>query len=367
MVLLHRRLDLALRHSWAIATDVGRGGGKSVYPVVLVELRDAQGRSGLGEASPSSQYGESHETVSAFLSRVDPDRLSFDDPAASLAYVESVAPGNFPAKCALDIALLDGASRAARQPLCEFLGLGPFAEGRHVSSFTIGIDTPEKMAAKTEEAAAYALLKMKLGSPTDAENLAAVQRAAGGRTLRVDANAAWQTKEEALRRIEWLASRGGIEFVEQPMPPGLPTADWSWLKERSPLPLIGDELYQGADDATRCAECVHGVNVKLVKTGGVTRGKQALAAARAQGLQTMLGCMIESSVLITAAAHLAALTDHLDLDGNVLITNDPFEGVRNIGGRLSFDGVADPHGLRVRQRNLPPGRCPFPAATAAAH
>lgn len=350
------RLNLALRHSWAIATDVGRGGGKSVYPVVVVQLRDAEGRSGLGEASPSSQYGESHETVSAFLSRVDPARLSFDDPAASLAYVESVAPGNFPAKCALDIALLDGAARAARQPLCDFLGLGPFAEGRHVSSFTIGIDTPQKMAAKTEEAAAYVLLKMKLGSPMDAENLAAVQRAAGGRTLRVDANAAWQTKEEALRRIEWLASRGGIEFVEQPMPPGLPTSDWAWLKERSPLPLIGDELYQGAADATRCAECVHGVNVKLVKTGGVTRGKEALAAARAQGLQTMLGCMIESSVLITAAAHLAALTDHLDLDGNVLITNDPFEGVRNIGGRLSFEGVADPHGLRVRQRNLPPGR-----------
>ena len=354
MELQYQRIDLALRHSWAIATDVGRGGGKSISPVVIVQLRDAHGRSGIGEASPSSQYGESHETVSAFLSRVDPARLSFDDPAASLAYVESVAPGNHPAKCALDIALLDGAARAARQSLCEFLGLGPFAEGRHVSSFTIGIDTPEKMAAKTEEAAAYALLKMKLGSPTDAENLAAVQRAAGGRPLRVDANAAWKSKEEALRHIEWLASQGGIEFVEQPMPPGLPTADWAWLKERSPLPLFGDELYQGAADAARCAEYVHGVNVKLVKTGGVTRGKEALVAARAQGLQTMLGCMIESSVLITAAAHLAALTDHLDLDGNVLITNDPYDGVRNIGGRLTFEGVEDAWGLRVQRR---PGAC----------
>ncbi|MFM8420160.1 MAG: dipeptide epimerase, partial [Verrucomicrobiota bacterium] len=347
MELHYQRIDLALRHSWAIATDIGRGGGKSVYPVVVVQLRDSHGRSGLGEASPSSQYPESHETVSAFLSLVDPARLSFDDPAASLAYVESVAPGNFPAKCALDIALLDGASRAARQPLCEFLGLGPFAEGRHVSSFTIGIDTPEAMAAKAVEAADQALLKMKLGSPLDAENLAAVQHAAGGRPLRVDANAAWNSKEEALLKIEWLASRGGIEFVEQPMPPGLPTADWAWLKQRSPLPLMGDELYQGAADATRCAECVHGVNVKLVKTGGVTRGKEALVAARAQGLQTMLGCMIESSVLITAASHLAALTDHLDLDGNVLITNDTYDGVRNVGGRLNFEGVPDGLGLRV--------------------
>jgi len=327
MELRYQRIDLALRHSWAIATDVGRGGGKSVYPVVVVQLRDARGRSGLGEASPSSQYHESHETVSAFLSRVDPARLSFDDPAASLAYVESVAPGNYPAKCALDIALLDGASRAARQPLCEFLGLGPFAEGRHVSSFTIGIDTPETMAAKTKEAAAYALLKMKLGSPSDAENLAAVQHAAGGRPLRVDANAAWNSKEEALRKIEWLASRGGIEFVEQPMPPGLPTADWAWLKQRSPLPLVGDELYQGAADATRCAECVHGVNVKLVKTGGVTRGKEALAAARAQGLQTMLGCMIESELGIAQGAQIASLIDFVDLDGHLLIADGPFRGL----------------------------------------
>ncbi len=350
MQLRHSRIDLALRHPWAIATDVGRGGGKSVYPVVLVELQDAQGRSGVGEASPSSQYGESHETVASFLSRVDPRRLSFDDPSGSLAYIESVAPGNYPAKCALDIALLDGASKAAGKPLCEFLGLGPFADGRHLSSFTIGIDTPAKMAAKTEEAGRYEVLKMKLGSPLDRENLAAVQGAAGGRTLRVDANAAWQTKEEALRMIEWLASRGGVEFVEQPMPPGLPTADWAWLKQRSPLPLVGDELYQSASDAPRCAECVHGVNVKLVKTGGVTRGKEALEAARAQGLQTMLGCMIESSILITAAAHLASLTHFLDLDGNVLITNDPYAGVRNIGGRLTFDGVPETSGLRVRRR-----------------
>lgn len=350
MKLRHRRLDLALRHHWAIATDVGRGGGKSFYPVVLVELEDDTGRVGLGEAAPSSQYHESHETVARFLSQVDPARLSFDDPAGSLAYVESIAPGNQPAKCALDIALLDGAATAARQPLCDFLDLGPFEEGRHLSSFTIGLDTPAKMAAKAAEASAYPVLKMKMGSPGDRENFIAVQDAAAGRVLRVDANAAWASKEEALGMIEWLASRGGVEFVEQPMPPGLPTADWAWLKARSPLPLIGDELYQGAADAARCAECVHGVNVKLVKTGGVTRGKQALEAARAHGLQTMLGCMIESSILITAAAHLASLTHHLDLDGNVLITNDPFEGVRNEAGWLSFQGVARPHGLRVRPR-----------------
>jgi L-alanine-DL-glutamate epimerase-like enolase superfamily enzyme len=139
MQLRFRRFDLALRHHWAIATDLGRGGGKSVYPVVFVELKDSQGRTGLGEASPSSQYRETHETVSEFLGRVESARLSFDDLEGSMAYIETLAPGAYPAKCALNIALLDGASKSAGKPLCEYLALGPFREGAHLSSFTIGI------------------------------------------------------------------------------------------------------------------------------------------------------------------------------------------------------------------------------------
>jgi L-alanine-DL-glutamate epimerase-like enolase superfamily enzyme len=350
MQLRFRRFDLALRHHWAIATDLGRGGGKSVYPVVFVELKDSQGRTGLGEASPSSQYRETHETVSEFLGRVESARLSFDDVEGGMAYIEALAPGAYPAKCALNIALLDGASKAAGKPLCEHLGLGPFREGAHLSSFTIGIDTPDAMARKTLEAADYPILKMKLGSPGDRANFAAVRGAAPDRWIRVDANAGWKSREEALRNIEWLAADGRVEFVEQPMPPELPDEDWAWLKERSPLPLIGDELFQSAADADRCAVCVHGVNVKLVKTGGVSRGKEALEAARARGLKTMLGCMIESSILISAASHLAALTDYLDLDGNVLITNDPYRGVINRGGRISFEGVEPMAGLRVAAR-----------------
>ena len=127
------------------------------------------------------------------------------------------------------------------------------------------------------------------------------------------------------------------------MPPGSAVEDLVWLRERSPLPLVGDESYQSAADLDKCAVAYHGVNVKLVKTGGVTAAKTALEAARARGLKTMLGCMIESSVLITAAAHLASLTDWLDLDGNVLIDNDPYVGVRNLGGMLSFpEGAARP-------------------------
>lgn len=346
MHLTFRRFDLSLRHSWAISTDLGQGGGKTVNPVMFVELGDEQGRSGLGEGSPSSQYHESPETMVAFLQRVDARRLSFDDIAGSMAYLDTLAPGNFPAKCAVNLALLDGAAKAAGQAVCDFLGLG-FAEGKHVTSFTIGLDTPSMMARKTVEAAAMPILKMKLGSPRDRDNFAAVRGAAPGKPIRVDANAAWPTKEVALRNIEWLAADGNIQFVEQPMPPELPDADWMWLKERSPLPLIGDELYQSAADADRCAPCVHGVNVKLVKTGGVTAGKAALEAARTRGLKTMLGCMIESSVLISAGAHLAELTDYLDLDGNILTTNDPYAGVKTERGVMSFAGSAAATGLRI--------------------
>jgi L-alanine-DL-glutamate epimerase-like enolase superfamily enzyme len=353
MKLRHWRYDLALRHAWAIATDVKAGevAGKSAYPIVFVELTDVHGRSGVGEGSPSSQYQESHATVTAFLNRVDPERLSFDDIPGSMAYLETVAAGNYPAKCALNLALLDGAAKAAGRAVCDFLGLG-FREGRHVTSFTIGIDSPAKMASKTAEAVAAGLpvLKLKVGGPNDRDNFAAVRGAAPGTPIRVDANAAWKAKEAALSEIEWLAADGRIQFVEQPMPPEVQTADWVWLKERSPLPIFGDELYQGAADADRCAECVHGVNVKLVKTGGITAAKAALEAARARGLQTMLGCMIESSVLISAGAHLAELTDHLDLDGNILITNDPFTGVRTERGVMSFAGVTPSTGLRVGPR-----------------
>ena len=349
-----RGFDLALTHSWAIATDVrgGRVGGKTACPVVFVELGDAAGRSGIGEASPSTQYRETPETVERFLRRIDPARLSFDDLPGSRAYLESLPDPSMPARCAVDIALLDGAARTAHLPLHRFLGLD-FPRSGALSSFTLGLDSPERMEAKAREAGRYPVLKMKLGAPTDTANLAAVRRAVPQKPLRVDANAAWKTREEALDRILALAADSLVEFVEQPMPPDIPEADAIWLKERSPLPLVADESYQDARDVDRCSRCFHGVNVKLVKTGGVTAAKEALEAARRLGLKTMLGCMIESSVLISAAAHLAALTDWLDLDGNVLIGNDPYEGVRNLDGRLTFEGAPEAFGLRTAPR---PGR-----------
>lgn len=333
---IHRRFDLSLRHRWTIANDLGEGGGKKIHPVVFVELSDSLGRCGIGEASPSSQYAESHETVSQFLHRIDHRYLSFDDISGSMEYLESIGPGNFPAKCAVNLALLDGASKAAGQPLHKFLGLG-FPIPGPVTSFSIGIDQPELMAAKAFEAEAMPILKVKLGGTNDRRNFQSVREAAPKKTIRVDANAAWTSREQALENIQWLAADGRVEFVEQPMPPNTSEADMRWLKERSPLPIFADESYQNASDIARVVQGFHGVNVKLVKTGGVTGAKTALEIARGHGLQTMIGCMIESSLLISAAAHLASLADHLDLDGNLLIDNDPYRGLDCNRGRLGFE------------------------------
>ncbi|MBI5387923.1 MAG: dipeptide epimerase [Verrucomicrobia bacterium] len=346
MTLTFRRFDLKLRHTWAIASDVTTG-GKNFYPVVFVELEDGQGRRGVGEGAPSSRYKESTDTVIAFLRRVEASRLSFDDVAGSMAYLESVAPGNYPAKTAVNLALLDGAAKAARKSVCEFLNLG-FTEGRHVTSLTIGIDRPEMVRQKVREAEDFPVLKVKLGSPDDRALFAAVREVAPHKPIRVDANEGWPKKEDALHRIEWLAAEGNVQFVEQPMPAASDPNDLAWLKARSPLPLFGDESYHHPSQAALAAECFHGVNVKLVKTTGLSGGLEALRAARQLGLKTMLGCMIESSVLISAAAHLAELTDYLDLDGNVLITNDPFRGVRTADGLMSFAGAPELFGLRVQ-------------------
>ena len=179
---------------------------------------------------------------------------------------------------------------------------------------------------------------------------AALRDAAPTKTVRVDANEAWKTKEEALRNIEWLHRDGHVEFIEQPMPAGSDPKDMLWLKERSPLPIFGDESYHHASDVALAADIFHGVNVKLVKTGGITGAYEALQAARKAGLKTMIGCMIESSVLISAAAHLAELTDHLDIDGNLLIKNDPYVGPTAEKGMISFASATEKAGLRVKPR-----------------
>jgi L-alanine-DL-glutamate epimerase-like enolase superfamily enzyme len=305
---------------------------------------------GMGEGAPISRYKESPASIEAFCAQVDPDRLNFHDLPGSLAYLNSIASGNMAAKCALDIALHDGAARHSGKTAADFLQL-PFFEAHHCTSFSIGIAPIAEMQDKLAAAAEFPILKIKLGVSSDRELFAAVREAAPGKRVRVDANEGWKTREHALSMIEWLAGDPLVEFVEQPLPAGASEEDWRWLKDRSPLPLFADESFHTAADVPRCAQAFHGVNVKLAKTGGIRGAVEALHAARAAGLKTMLGCMIETSILTSAAAQLAALADYCDLDGHLLVTNDPYLGITAPNGRLTFADAVERHGLRVSRRN----------------
>jgi L-alanine-DL-glutamate epimerase-like enolase superfamily enzyme len=345
------RFELILKHTWTIARtqDQPGGAGAKSAEVLLVQLTDDGGVNGLGEAAPILRYNETVESTEGFLKRVDPNRLSFADVAGSMKYLETVAPGEYAAKGALNIALLDGAGKLAGKSVHDLLGLA-FTEGRHITSFSIGIASPEMIRKKVLEAQRFPVLKLKVGSLDDRQNLAALREAAPTKPIRVDANEAWKTKEEALKNLEWLASDGHVQFIEQPMPSSTSRADLAWLKARSPLPMMGDESYLSAKNVDLCVECYHAVNVKLVKTGGISGAFDALTAARKAGLKTMIGCMIETSVLITAAAHLAELTDYLDIDGNLLVNNDPFLGATAENGIISLAAARTKTGLQVVSR-----------------
>lgn len=337
-----RPYDLNLRHDWTVANGKGK---PRIAEVIFIRLT-SDGISGLGEATPSLRYGESRAQALEFLRQIDPHVLSFDDLDGSMLRLEELAPMQHAAKAALNMALIDGAGRRRQTPVYDFLGLG-FSEGRHFTSFTIGLAQPDQIYTKVLEAASFPILKLKLGSIYDRENLAALRRAAPHKIVRVDANEAWPTRDEALRKIEWLATDPHIQFVEQPMPASLPIEDFIWLKERSPLPIYADESCHSIRDVEVCAAGFNGVNVKLTKAGGVIAGMKLLRAARAARLKTMIGCMVESSLATSAAAHLAALADDLDIDGNLLIDNDPCRGVGSMGGRISFVSAPEPFGLRV--------------------
>lgn len=349
MQLKYWPVELTLTYVWTIASGVSTGGGSNTSTTAVIQLTAPDGTIGIGEAAPAKRYNESVPGALDFLAKVDASKLSFDNVEASMKYVENLAPGQFAAKSAINIALLDGAARKAGKAIYDYLGLG-FRDKHHVTSYSIGIDKPDVIRKKVIAAEQYPVLKLKVGAPDDKANMAALREAAPKKWVRVDANEGWKTKEYALEMIEWLAADGHIQFIEQPMPTSTSPKDLAWLKERSPLPLIADESYHTAKDVAACLDTFHGVNVKLCKTGGISNAYDALQAARKAGLKTMLGCMLETSIHISAGAHLAELTDYLDIDGNILINNDPYLGVTAEKGLLSFANAPVKTGLRVSLR-----------------
>ncbi|HUN66931.1 MAG TPA: dipeptide epimerase [Bacteroidota bacterium] len=324
MRLRYEQIDLRLRHAFTITR-----GSRDTVPVVIAAI-EHDGITGVGEASPSQRYGENTGTVTAFLDRIDLSR--FNDPfdlEPILREVNGLSHGDASAKAAVDIALHDWIGKKLRIPLWRIWGCA--AEDAPVTSFTIGIDTPEKMLAKAREAAAYPVLKVKVGVPNDREYIALLHGASRQR-LRVDANEGWRTREEALEAILRLEELG-VEFVEQPMPADH-LADTVWLRERVHIPLIADESVKTAADIPLISQAFDGVNIKLMKCGGLREALRMIHTARSLSMKVMLGCMIESSVAISAAAQLSPLVDYADLDGNLLIINDPYHGVEVKTGKL---------------------------------
>ena len=316
----HRPLDLRLRHTFRIAR-----GASDVRENLLVEVEDG-GLAGRGEAAPILRYREDRASAARAVEAMA-DRLG-DPRAFAQAAGRAAVKGQSAAEAAVDMALHDLAGLRLGAPLYELLGLDPRAAPE--TSFTIGIDTPDIVVQKVKEASAYPVLKVKMGADGDREVLTAVRDTTRQR-IRVDANEGW-TPEAALERLDWLA-KIGVELVEQPLPADR-IEETRALRRRSPIPFYADESVHRAVDIPRLAGAFDGINIKLMKCGGIAEARRMIAVARAHGLKIMLGCMIESSLAITAAAHLSPLVDTADLDGNLLVQNDPFEGVTVSAGRL---------------------------------
>jgi len=338
MKLSFRPYDLQMRHTFTVS-----GFSRNITPVVLTEI-DYEGFTGYGEACVPPYLGESQESVISFLKKVDLDQ--FNDPFLLediLEYVDAVEEGNRAAKAAVDIALHDLIGKLVDKPLYKLWGLNP--EHTPMTSFTIGIDTPDVVKMKTEEASRFKVLKVKLGGGNDREMINTV-RSVTDVPLYVDVNQGWKDKHEALEMIHWLSEQG-IEFVEQPMPKEQ-VDDIAWLTENSPLPVIADEAFQRISDVYGFKGVYSGINIKLMKSTGLREAHKMITVARALDMHVMMGCMTETSCAVSAAAQLSPLVDWADLDGNLLISNDIFEGVKVIEGKVTLNDLP---GIGIRKLN----------------
>ena len=330
-------LELRTRHPFIIAR-----GGQSDYRTVWVRLRDRDGHEGWGEAAATRFYGETPESVMAALNHYaaalpdDPFDLEEAERRWALLLRENPA-----ARAALSAALHDLVGKRLGVPLYRLWGLDPARAPR--STFTIGLDTPEKMRAKVLEAAEYPILKVKLGTDRDGEILRTI-RDATDREIRVDANCGWTVKQ-AIGMLPVLREFG-VTVLEQPLPPDQ-LEGLAAITRRADIPVIADESCKVATDIPPLVGKVDGINIKLAKCGGLREALRMVAVARAHGLLVMVGCMIESSIAITAAAHLTPLVDIVDLDGAALLANDPFTGARIDGGQVRLPSGP---GLGVERR-----------------
>jgi L-alanine-DL-glutamate epimerase-like enolase superfamily enzyme len=319
---------LELHNTWTISRN-----SSSFKENVFVKL-EKDGITGYGEAAPNVRYGETPEMTETMILLASESLMQQDLFARTRVteILDELIISQNCAKAALDIAVMDWAAKSLTMPLYKMLGLE--ADKTPLTSYSIGIDEIDEIKRKTAEAEDYPILKIKVGHQNDEEIINAV-RSVTDKPIRIDANEGWKDKEIAVRKIEWMQSRG-VEFIEQPMPAKM-LEETAWLKQRVNIPLVADEAVLTAADIPSLAEAYDGINIKLMKAGGMQEALKMIQAARAVHLKVMLGCMIESSLAVTAAAHLSPLADWADLDGNLLIKNDPYSGVKVSQGRMRLN------------------------------
>jgi len=314
MELTYQPFELQLKHTFTIAKF-----SRTSTPVMLLQLKH-EGHTGYGEASMVPYMSETYDTATAFLRKVDARQFKYPfDFAAIMAYLDSLAPGNTAIKAGIDIALHDLEGKIKKQPCWKLLGSDPAT--MPVTSFTIGIDTPEIMRQKVKEAAGYKVIKVKLGRDNDKEIIQTI-RSVTDVPLYVDANQGWTDLQKSLDLTYWLQEQG-VQLIEQPM---LKTDldSNAWLTERSPLPIIADEALQSFADIEKVKDAYHGINIKLMKSSGMYEAHRMIAKARELNLKIMIGCMTETTCAALAGAALAPQCDWADLDGPFLTSNNPF-------------------------------------------
>jgi len=321
--------NLALKHVFTLA-----GSSRTSTPVMLTRI-EYNGIIGYGEASMPPYLGESQDTATKFLSKIDLGR--FSDPFQMediLDYIDQIEPGNTAAKASVDIALHDLTGKLINQPWYRIWGLN--RDLAPDTSFTIGIDTPEVVRQKVEEASEYRILKVKLGRDNDREMIRTI-RSLTKVPIAVDVNQGWKDKDKALEMIYWLKEQG-IVMVEQPMPKE-EIDTMAWLTARSPLPIFGDESVQRLPDVIKAHGVYHGINIKLMKCTGMREAFIMAKTAKSLGLKVMIGCMTETSCAVSAAAQLSPLSEFADLDGNLLISNDLYTGMLIRNGKITINDL----------------------------
>lgn len=324
----YRPFTLELRHVFTVATM-----SRTTTPVMLSEV-EYDGVVGYGEASMPPYLGESHATAEAFLSKVDLGRYADPfDLEGILADIDAIAPGNPAAKASVDIALHDLVGKLVGQPWFRLWGLD--AAKAPVTTFTIGIDKADVVREKTKEATAFKMLKVKLGKDNDREMIETI-RSITQVPLTADPNQGWKDRGYASEMAHWLKEQG-VLFIEQPMPKDR-IDDLAWLSANSPLPILGDEGIQRLPDLIKAHErgTYNGVVIKLMKTTGLREAHTMIRMAKAFGMKVLFGCMTETSCAVSAAAQLSPIVDWADLDGNLLISNDIYDGVKVVDGRLTL-------------------------------